>query len=155
MLQWNPELFGLNAARLVCPRRGAGAVPAAAEATEAAEPLFREELKRLEQVPLDDESRKVLESACEGLPGRFQEGGFVVQGAESVAKEATGEVILFNAEKGYGLIRADTVEGDGVEAFFASSGLNMAVKVGDKVRFMEDHTMIEGQICAYNIKKLS
>ncbi|CAL1128689.1 unnamed protein product [Cladocopium goreaui] len=108
----------------------------------------------LRQVPLDDESRKVLESACEGLPGRFQEGGFVVQGAESVAKEATGEVILFNAEKGYGLIRADTVEGDGVEAFFASSGLNMAVKVGDKVRFMEDHTMIEGQICAYNIKKL-
>ena len=34
----------------------------------------------LRQVPLDDESRKVLESACEGLPGRFQEGGFVVQG---------------------------------------------------------------------------
>ena len=29
-------------------------------------------------------------------------------------------------------------QGDGVEAFFASSGLNMAVKVGDKVRFMED-----------------
>ena len=34
----------------------------------------------MRQVPLDDESRKVLESACEGLPGRFQEGGFVVQG---------------------------------------------------------------------------
>ena len=34
----------------------------------------------LRQVPLDDESRKVLASACEGLPGRFQEGGFVVQG---------------------------------------------------------------------------
>ena len=39
--------------RLVCPRRGAGAVPAAAEATEAAEPLFREELKRLEQPGLN------------------------------------------------------------------------------------------------------
>eukprot|EP00435_Cladocopium_sp_Y103_P048384 s440_g14.t1 len=135
--------------RLVCPRRSAAAEHAAADAAaEVTEPLVRE------QVPLDDESRKVLESACEGLPGHFQEGGFVVQGAQSVAKEATGEVILFNAEKGYGLIRADTVEGEGVEVFFASSGLNMAVKVGDKVRFMEDHTMIEGQICAYNIKKL-
>jgi hypothetical protein len=40
--------------RLVCPRRGAGAVPAAAaEATEATEPLFREELKRLEQLGLN------------------------------------------------------------------------------------------------------
>ena len=33
---------------------------------------------------------------------------------------------------------AELCQGDSVEAFFASSGLNMAVKVGDKVRFMED-----------------
>ena len=78
------------------------------------------------------------------------------------------------------------------EAFFAASGLNMAVKVGDRVRYLEDclpnvsnlawshkafshheswvneggktrsqflvcqdHTMIEGQACAYNVKKIS
>lgn len=121
-------------------------------------------------MPLDNESRKVLSEACAGLPGKFQDGGFIVEGleiangshvktgfhrmfvfycqvdseglfaklekpgAESISREATGEamrsdenplsthhfwvkatitlrlglqVILFNPEKGYGLIRAD------------------------------------------------
>eukprot|EP00913_Durusdinium_trenchii_P033036 g30927.t1 len=102
-----------------------------------------EELKRLEKMPLDDESRRILRDACEGLPGTFQDGGFMVQGAtESAAKEAAGEVVLFNAEKGYGLIRADQQEGgddtEVTEVFFAASGLDTEVQVGDRVCYFED-----------------
>lgn len=34
----------------------------------------------LRKMPLDDESRRILRDACEGLPGTFQDGGFMVQG---------------------------------------------------------------------------
>ena len=34
------------------------------------------------KVPLDNESRKVLSEACAGLPGKFQDGGFIVEGVE-------------------------------------------------------------------------
>ncbi|CAK9081750.1 CSD domain-containing protein [Durusdinium trenchii] len=67
------------------------------------------------------------------------------------------QVVLFNAEKGYGLIRADQQEGgddtEVTEVFFAASGLDTEVQVGDRVCYFEDHLMIEGQTCAFNIKK--
>ncbi|CAE7833419.1 unnamed protein product, partial [Symbiodinium microadriaticum] len=64
-------------------------------------------------------------------------------------------VALFNEAKAYGIIKADT--GDS-EAFFSTSGLADGygtMAVGDKVSYIEDHEMIEGQLCAINIRKRS
>ncbi|CAE7262559.1 unnamed protein product [Symbiodinium natans] len=62
-------------------------------------------------------------------------------------------VVLFNEAKAYGLIKADTSES---EAFFSTTGLAEGygpVAVGDKVFYFEDDEMIEGQLCAVNIRK--
>ena len=59
------------------------------------------------------------------------------------------QVVLYNQEKGYGLIRSE-----GQEVFFALAGVEGAVELGDEVQDQEDHLMIEGQTCAFNVKKL-
>ncbi|CAJ1414347.1 unnamed protein product [Effrenium voratum] len=133
---------------------------------------LREELRRLEtKAPLDDTAKEALRDACAGLDGSFQDGGFLIGAADTAkAAEVTGEVtlvmerkvlatskaggfapvIIFNTEKGYGVLRDEK----GSEAFFAVSGLDGGeVCVGDKVRYREDHSMIEGQLCAVNIRK--
>ena len=50
---------------LVCPKR---------------DDEHRRELERLERMPLDDRGRQVLQDACAGLEGHFEDGGFKVEG---------------------------------------------------------------------------
>ncbi|CAJ1362985.1 unnamed protein product [Effrenium voratum] len=137
--------------RLACPRRELPAAREEADSAESKAPALdshlkaepgdglREELRRLEtKAPLDDTAKEALRDACAGLDGSFQDGGFLIGAADTAkAAEVTGEVIIFNTEKGYGVLRDEK----GSEAFFAVSGLDGGeVCVGDKVRYREEIT---------------
>eukprot|EP00931_Biecheleriopsis_adriatica_P000322 TRINITY_DN10033_c0_g1_i5.p1 TRINITY_DN10033_c0_g1~~TRINITY_DN10033_c0_g1_i5.p1 ORF type:complete len:154 (-),score=37.69 TRINITY_DN10033_c0_g1_i5:273-710(-) len=66
------------------------------------------ELRRLEKLPVDDSIReKLREVVGSDLPGRFEGNAFVIEGAAETCRGVlNGTVALFNAEKGYGVIRA-------------------------------------------------
>eukprot|EP00930_Biecheleria_cincta_P026169 TRINITY_DN18494_c0_g1_i2.p1 TRINITY_DN18494_c0_g1~~TRINITY_DN18494_c0_g1_i2.p1 ORF type:complete len:148 (+),score=36.23 TRINITY_DN18494_c0_g1_i2:27-470(+) len=144
-------------ARLGCPARSrtTGEVPAPAPGQEAkdsksattnpsklgdpSQPLSRTdreaaaELRRLERTPLDEQDQKLLRKAA-GLPGRFEGNAFVVDPAakgDADSEVVTGTVVLYNASKGYGVVRATA---SGTEAFFSKDGLAddvVGVKEGD------------------------
>mmetsp|Transcript_55740 Transcript_55740/g.99255 ORF Transcript_55740/g.99255 Transcript_55740/m.99255 type:complete len:189 (+) Transcript_55740:55-621(+) len=115
-----------------------------------------EELRRLEQMPLDEESRKALEVAAKDLPpGRFEGNAYVIDGSKGGGQEDEGRVhgtvMLYNEEKAYGIIQANV---SGQEAFFSKEGLSdsTVVKKGDSVSYFEDLELIEDQVCAIEVR---
>eukprot|EP00931_Biecheleriopsis_adriatica_P000321 TRINITY_DN10033_c0_g1_i4.p1 TRINITY_DN10033_c0_g1~~TRINITY_DN10033_c0_g1_i4.p1 ORF type:complete len:180 (-),score=53.62 TRINITY_DN10033_c0_g1_i4:157-672(-) len=115
------------------------------------------ELRRLEKLPVDDSIReKLREVVGSDLPGRFEGNAFVIEGAAETCRGVlNGTVALFNAEKGYGVIRADS---SGNEVFFSREGLaegTASVAEGDRVSYFEDDEMIEDQVCAVDVKLLA
>ncbi|CAE8590496.1 unnamed protein product [Polarella glacialis] len=134
------------------------------EAEDSSGLLREAELRRLqtETAPLDEATRSLLRDVAPGLQGRFEGNAYVLGPPISEApKEADkdgpptahacrGTVQLFNAQKGYGIL---SNEETGNEAFFSSEGLSgIQVKEGDRVLYLEDHELIEGQVCAIDIK---
>ena len=104
---------------------------------------------------MDEQGQKLLREAA-GLPGRFERNAFIVGPAakgDADSEVVTGTVVLYNASKGYGVVRATASD---TEAFFSKDGLAddvVGLKEGDAVTYLEDHEPIEDQVCAIEVRR--